>query len=103
MSEQSPNKPGAPFDPEVHHAYWREKYQGEPYYVEGYTYDDYEPAYRAGLEYVSKYPDGSFDEHESTLAHDWSIYKGDSRLDWKEATHAVRAAWEKAKIHRMES
>src|SRR5690606_29482461 len=27
MSAESPSKPGAPFDTEVHHAYWREKYQ----------------------------------------------------------------------------
>ena len=34
---------------------------------------------------------------EESLAHDWAIYRGQSRLDWPEASPAARAAWERAK------
>ncbi len=36
------------------------------------------------------------------MAHEWHIFRGDSRLDWKEAGPAVRAAWERMKLHHMD-
>ncbi|WP_051236629.1 hypothetical protein [Ottowia thiooxydans] len=102
MSTSPRDKSASPLDPRVHLSYWQEKYQGEAYYIEGYTYEDYGPAYTAGLDLIAKHPDHPYEEHESTLAHDWAVFRGDSRLDWKEASPAVRAAWERAKMHRME-
>lgn len=89
-------------DAQAHHAHWREKYESEPYYREGYTYDDYGPAYAAGLEAAAKHPDRSYDDHESALAHEWHIFRGDSRLDWKEASPAARAAWDRMKLHHLD-
>lgn len=102
MAEQG-KKPIDALNKEVHHEHWREKFESEPYYREGYTYEDYGPAYEAGVEAVVKDPDLRYEDHESTLAHEWHIFRGDSRLDWKEASPAVRAAWERAKLHHMDS
>ncbi|MFD1709335.1 hypothetical protein FVQ98_07585 [Ottowia sp. GY511] len=85
------------FDPTVEHAYWKEEHARQPYYVDGYTYEeDYRPAYDLGLRDVDKHRGRSYDEVQETLAEDWDAYRGKSRLTWAEASPAARAAWERA-------
>jgi hypothetical protein len=74
-------------------AYWRESHRKEPYYKPEHTYDDYAPAYRMGWESRAKYDDGTFDRYEPAFRNDWQSVRGNSRLDWQDAKHAVRAAW----------
>ena len=81
-------------NPTAEEAYWRENYQGEPYYEEGRTYDDYAPAYRLGLHGRTRY-DGEFDEVESRLASDWESGRESSTLPWHQARPASRAAWDR--------
>ena len=83
-------------DPTVEHAYWKEAHARRPYYVEGYTYDDYGPAYEIGLRDVHKYKGRPYEDVQETLAADWDMYRGKSRLTWPEATPAARDAWERA-------
>ena len=83
-------------DPTVEHAYWKEAHARRPYYLEGYTYDDYGPAYEIGLRDVHKYKGRPYEEVQETLAADWDMYRGKSRLTWPEATPAARDAWERA-------
>jgi hypothetical protein len=78
-------------------AYWREAHRSEPYYNPERSYDDYAPAYRMGWESRAKYDGGTFDQYELAFRNDWDTMRGDSRLDWEEAKHAVRAGW-----HRVE-
>lgn len=59
-------------DPTVETEYWRGEYSQRPYYDEAYTYDDYEPAYRAG----------------------WSAYDPDAPADWSEREGLAREHWE---------
>ena len=82
--------------------YWRDRYVSEPYYRDGYTYDDYAPAYGVGMgsALAEKYRGRPFDEYEADLARDWDIYRGESRLTWPEASPAARAAWERAQRDR---
>jgi hypothetical protein len=80
-------------DPAVENAYWRDNYSSRPYVSGGTTYDDYEPAYRYGIESYSKYPDLSFDEVEPDLERDWAKARGRSSLEWERAKHAARDAW----------
>lgn len=89
-------------DPTVEDAYWRDRYASEPYYRDGYTYDDYAPAYGVGLgsTLTEQYRGRPFDEYESDLARDRDIYRGESRLTWPEASPAARAAWERAQRDR---
>jgi hypothetical protein len=85
------------FDPTVEEAHWRKSYEGEPYYRNGMTYDDYAPAYRVGAEATGRYVDTSFDEAEDKLAADYQRARGDSRLEWTHARSASQAAWNRIK------
>jgi hypothetical protein len=82
-------------DPTVEDAYWRASYRDEPYYVDGYTYDDtYQPAYRAGWEGRVKYDGRAFDEVEDDLRADYEGYRGND-MSWQEVRPATRAAWDR--------
>jgi len=90
---------GGAFNPSVHDIYWREAFTHEPYYTTDYTYDDYAPAYRTGYEAAHRYlgQNRRFDDLEPELQANYERIKGQSRLAWKNAKDAVRAAW-----HRVE-
>ena len=63
-------------------------------YSSGFGYDDYGPAYRAGVEGRSRFL-GGFVANESALSSDWERVKGKSRLTWEQAKSATRAAWDR--------
>lgn len=82
--------------------YWRDEYVNRPYFRAEHTYEDYEPAYRLGYR--------AYDVHRGTyddqLAEDmermYEQRRGRSSLDWDEASHAVRDAYER-RSQRMRS
>ncbi len=82
-------------DPAVEDAYWRDNYASRPYVTSGAAYDDYAPAYRYGVESYSKYTDRSFDEVEPELGRGWGTARGRSSLEWGNAKHAARDAWQR--------
>ena len=82
-------------NPTAEENYWRDNYQQEPYFRSGTTFDDYAPAYRLGVDAPNRYGDRSFDDVESVLEHDYSTLRGQSRLEWGDAKHATRAAWDR--------
>jgi hypothetical protein len=84
-------------DHHLEDAYWREAHAKEPYYNPEHSYGDYAPAFRMGWESRVKYDGGTFEQYEPAFRNDWDTVKGDSRLDWEEAKHAVKAGW-----HRIE-
>jgi outer membrane lipoprotein SlyB len=84
-------------NPVAEDAHWRDNYRTTPGYVEGHTYDDYAPAFRAGYEAHPGARGSSFENHEERMRSDWERTKGASRLQWEEAKHATRSAW-----HRVE-
>lgn len=86
----------ATVDPVAEDTYWRDNYSSRPYIASGANYDDYQPAYRYGMDAHSKYPNRSFDEVEPELSRDWGSARGRSSLEWENAKHASRDAW-----HRM--
>src|SRR3954469_15133022 len=49
-------------DPTVEDAYWADNYSEEPYYEEGYTYDDYQPGYQTGWEARGRHEGRNFDD-----------------------------------------
>ena len=85
------------FNPKAEDDFWRENYNRSPDYIEGYTYDDYAPAYRSGYEAFGNHSGIAFDAHEAHLRTDWERVKGSSRLTWDQARSATRAGW-----HRVE-
>ena len=63
----------------------------------GYTYDqDYRSAYMYGVDTYNRYPDRSYDDLEPELAGGWNSARGESRLEWDNARHATRDAWQRA-------
>lgn len=80
-------------DPTAEEAYWRDRYQSEPYYDSSMTYDDYGPAYRTGYLGRGAYADRDFDSAQSELQRDYENERGTSRLEWERAKDASRAAW----------
>lgn len=83
------------FDPTVEERYWRENHGRQPYHREGMEFDDYAPAYRLGWEGRSRYANERFEDAESRLESDYNGMRGNSRLDWNDARHATRAAWDR--------
>jgi hypothetical protein len=70
-------------DPTAEDAYWRENFSDRPYVNKGSLYDDYQPAYRYGVDsYNTRYAVGSglgFDEVEPELATGWDKARGQAR------------------------
>lgn len=64
----------------------------EDYYVPGYDYDDYGPAYALGYGSHGRYG-GNWDAAEARLRNDWDGTKERSRLNWEQAKSAARAVW----------
>lgn len=79
----------ATVDPVVEDTYWRDNYSSRPYLSSGATYDDYQPAYRYGMDSHSKYPNRSFDDIEPELSRDWGTARGKSSLEWENAKRAM--------------
>jgi hypothetical protein len=77
--------------------YWRTVYPTEPYFAPGYTFEDYEPAYRFGTEAGFLHGSRTFEEVESDLMKDWEKKRGASRLTWEQARAATRRAWHRVK------
>lgn len=78
-------------------SYWRNQYQNEPYYSQGQSFDQYEPAYRTGAEGRSQYSGQRFEEVESNLRSEYENNHGSSTMSWDQgAKQACRAAWDRA-------
>ncbi len=78
-------------------SYWREQYQSEPYYSQGESFDQYEPAYRTGIEGRSQYAGQRFEDVEDSLRTDYESNRGASTKQWDQgANRACRAAWDRA-------
>ena len=88
---------GEAVNPSLEDAYWRDRYEREPYYTKPYTYDDYAPAYRTGYEAYGRYPGKSLEEIEADLERDYAANRGNSRLSWNDAKIATRAAWNRVR------
>lgn len=86
---------GEVMDPTVEDAFWSRQYAQEPYYSKDLAYADYAPAYRTGYEAHSRYAGRKFDDVQSELQSSYERSKGASRLDWRAAMPASRAAWDR--------
>lgn len=64
-----------------------------PYFVEGRDWEDYAPAYRYGLDTYATHGGQPFEQAEDQLQAGWPRARSGSRLDWSQASPAVRHAW----------
>lgn len=83
---------------ETESKYWRETHSTRKYIQDGYTFEEYEPAYRMGWECAAKPgSEKTFEQAEPKMQTQWDSAKGKSRLAWDHAKMAVRDAWERVK------
>lgn len=69
-------------------------YQSMPYYLAGHDWNDYQPAYRFGLDSYASHGAQAFAQVESSLQGQWEANaRYGSRLTWMEARPAVEHAW----------
>ena len=74
--------------------YWRSQFMRQPFYFDGLLFEDFAPALRMGHAHFRQ--DTLFEDVQCRLGAEWEAVKGQSRLAWFEARHAVRAAWERS-------
>lgn len=77
--------------------HFRNSYETTPYYQQGRSWNDYEPAYKYGYDQYGANSGRRFEDVESDLERGWEATKANSRLAWSEAKEAVRDGW-----HRLE-
>lgn len=80
-------------NPTEYGAYWKDRYEAQPYYSKSYSWTDYEPAYRMGYDSYSTYRGRDIDLVDDELEAKWRAAKGNSRLAWADARQAVRDGW----------
>ena len=73
--------------------HWRTAYGTRDYVIAGMEYDDYEPAYRLGVEMADRHGNKKFAEVEPALADEWLAVQGRSRLSWQQARPAVKEGY----------
>lgn len=76
-------------------AHWRREFAKRPYVKAGSRYEDYGPAYAFGEGLRRRRPDAGFDDLDTELEAEWIAMRAGSRLEWIEARHAAREAWER--------
>jgi hypothetical protein len=90
-------------DPTLEDAYWRENFGSRPYVSPGASFDDYGPAFRYGVDAFNRQEGRTFSEAETDLSAGWHAARRDSTLEWDDARHATRDAWQRAsdRVERM--
>jgi hypothetical protein len=89
-------------NPSVEEKYWRENFATRPYAANS-SYEQFSPAYRYGWESYAQYNGTEFDEAEIDLERDWDNAKGESPLEWNDAKHATRDAWDRVASRQQRS
>jgi hypothetical protein len=83
--------------------YWRGAYRSRPYYRDHYDFEDYEPAYRLGME---EWDGTTWDEVEPQMKRKWEDLSrwesegGSPTMSWDEAREAAREAMERSNAKR---
>jgi uncharacterized protein (TIGR02284 family) len=89
-------------NPTAEEAHWRDNYTREPYYEQGRTFDDYQPAYMHGMNARMQH-DTDWEAAEPRLASEWENQRAGSGLSWEQARPASRAAWDRVEARRSGS
>jgi len=82
-------------NPSAEEYYWETNYSSRPYVTAGTDYESYRPAYRTGIDAARKFQGRTFDEIEPELRANWGVNRGSSNLQWDQARHASRDAYDR--------
>jgi hypothetical protein len=86
---------GEAVDPTAETAYWKANHSSRPYVDKGASWNDYEPAYRYGVQSRQTHAGRKFDDVENELSSGWQSAKGKSQLEWDRAKLAARDSWDR--------
>lgn len=81
------------FDEEL--GFWRDNYQTSPFHREGMEFRHYEPAVKLGINVFLRSHGRTFEELKAQLADSYERTRGNSPLEWCEASVAAGAAWDR--------
>ncbi len=79
------------FDGELR--FWRAHHRHHAFFRSGLDFRDYEPALKLGINVFLDGHGRTFDELREQLSEAYDRTRGDSPLDWNEASPAAEAAW----------
>lgn len=83
-------------DPTGEIDYWREAHRSREYVKPDRDFErDYRPAYEYGIDARERHRDRDWQEVERDLGSQWPHARATSQLDWDDARHAARDAWER--------
>ena len=85
------------YDPTKEVEFWRNEYPNRPYYDKHREFDEYEPAYQAGMETYDPSSPVDFAEREMIARKRWEANR-DSTLEWEKARYAAEDAY--TRIHK---
>jgi uncharacterized protein YcfJ len=80
------------YDPTVEVDYWRSAYANQSYYDETRSFEDVEPAYRAGMDIYDPSTDVAFEDREALARERWEK-QSKGNLNWDQARHAAKDAY----------
>lgn len=80
-------------DPTKEVEYWRSEYPERSYYSDDFSFDDYEPAYRAGIDVYDTGRQATWTENEAAARARWEDEGGHSRMGWEQARIAAEDAY----------
>lgn len=81
------------FDEELD--YWRDNYASSCFHRDGMEFRDYEAAVKLGINVFLRSHGRSFDELKEQLAESYERTRGNSLIEWPEASVAAGAAWQR--------
>ncbi|MGO0999512.1 hypothetical protein [Lysobacter sp. CA196] len=78
-------------------SYWASQFRNADFYRDGLRFSDYAPAFYVGIAAHLEHPDRDFDDPRLELRSRYQRIRLGSALDWDQAEHAARSAWQRAK------
>ena len=82
-------------NPTVEDTWWRKNYIGRAYVRQNEPYETYRPAYQYGWQARMMHGDRQWEDIERDLAVGWPQSRGNSKLEWSDARHAAKDAWDR--------
>jgi phage tail tape-measure protein len=82
-------------NPTVEDDWWRDNFASRSYAKSGESYERYRPAYQYGWQARMMHADADWSEIEPNLRAGWPEARGDSTLEWTDAQHAAKDAWDR--------
>jgi hypothetical protein len=81
-------------NPTIEDTWWRDTHETRPW-ARGAPYAAYRTAYQYGWQARLMHGDTEWKDIEPALAAGWLQTRGDSKLEWSDARHAAKEAWDR--------